>query len=259
MNIIKRVISKIQRLSGKKEEIIPTIKHLEDAKDLSTKTNESFLYNKKIVPLPPKLLMGSVGSASIEIFLFTADAWSQLISCYIKDEVNLLDIGCGCGKLARNFIFNPLVKKYIGFDVIKELIEWNENFIIPLSRGNMEFYHYDLYSYEYNQKATLKATELKFPAEDNSIDIAFAASLFTHLLEPDARHYLKETHRVLKKGGKIILCTHNEPEEGKRYSGNEARIDVDNDYFIDMARESGLKLHEHIGQVCGQETFVFEK
>ena len=44
-----------------------------------------------------------------------------------------------------------------------------------------------------------------------------------------------------------------------RYSGTEARIDVDVDYFVELAAAAGLELKERPGDLCGQEILVFER
>jgi len=89
--------------------------------------------------------------------------------------------------------------------------------------------------------------------------MAFATSLFTHLLESDAQHYLRETARVLKQGGLAFISLHIEPAAGTRYSGTEARIDVDADYFVELAGKAGLRLKERPGDLCGQEIVVLER
>jgi cyclopropane fatty-acyl-phospholipid synthase-like methyltransferase len=46
-----------------------------------------------------------------------------------------------------------------------------------------------------------------------SVDRAFAWSVFTHLWEEDIRHYLKELYRVMKPGAKAYLtCYRLSPE-----------------------------------------------
>jgi ubiquinone/menaquinone biosynthesis C-methylase UbiE len=45
--------------------------------------------------------------------------------------------------------------------------------------------------------------DFALPVDDHSVDRIFAASVFTHLFEPEVAHYLREFARVLKPGGKI--------------------------------------------------------
>ncbi|HET6454723.1 MAG TPA: class I SAM-dependent methyltransferase [Armatimonadota bacterium] len=47
----------------------------------------------------------------------------------------------------------------------------------------------------------------RLPFEDNSVDLVFAGELIEHLLDTDG--FLREVHRVLKKGGHLLLTTPN--------------------------------------------------
>lgn len=56
-----------------------------------------------------------------------------------------------------------------------------------------------------------------------------------------------------------IISIHIKPAEGTCFSGDEARIDIDQNYFVKMANQSGLRLKEVPGCVYGQPVLVFEK
>ena len=63
-----------------------------------------------------------------------------------------------------------------------------------------------LHSDWFNPTGKKPASEFTFPYDDAEFDFVFAASLFTHLLEPGTRRYLAEIRRVLKPNGRW-LCT----------------------------------------------------
>src|SRR4051812_37448167 len=174
----------------------------------SSRTHELYPTWDKIIPLPPQNLLWSVGGASLELYLLVGDAWMQAMSPYISPDTSVLDIGSGCGRSARALLPNSNVSSYIGFDVILENVEWCRRFIEPLSEGRARFLHFDLYSAEYRPGGVLRASDLVFPCEDGSIDLVIAASLFTHLLEPDAVHYLREIGRVISPRGHALLSVH---------------------------------------------------
>ena len=178
---------------------------------------------------------------------------------YLPENASVLDIGCGCAKTARFLAADPRVARYTGFDPMPSVIAWNNRFGIPYTGERFCFLHFDLYSSEYNPNGQVQACDFRFPAQDSSIDVAIAASLFTHLLEPDAKRYLHETARVLRPAGKIILSLHTEPPEGVNYAGDEARIDVRLDYFLRLAADCGLALVEDLGSLCGQHALVLGK
>jgi SAM-dependent methyltransferase len=225
----------------------------------SSRTHERYPVWEGIAPLPPDSLLWSVGGSSVENFLVVADFWDQMIAPYIGPASTVLDIGCGCGRSARALLQHPFVARYIGFDVIAPNIEWCNRFLAPLSAGRAVFLHYDLYSAEYNPGAQTRASELVFPCEDAGANLVIANSVFTHLLEADAVHYLEEIRRTLRSGGHALLSIHVNPAEGRRFSGNETRIDISPDYFVELATAAGLAVERRVDEFCGQMLFIFSR
>jgi SAM-dependent methyltransferase len=224
----------------------------------SKKTNAKYAIWHYSAPLPPDSLMWSVGGANIENFLVIAEAWSSLVSRYTRPDCVVLDIGCGCGRTARHLLSNRFINAYIGFDVIKENIEWCQNFLTPTFIPKSTFTHHDIYSKEYNPSGAILAKDFVFPAENSSIDVAFAASLFTHLLEDDCIQYLKETSRALKINGVAILSIHTNSGDFN-YIGTETRVDINKDYFVSLANDQGLDLIDYITDFGGQQVCIFKK
>jgi SAM-dependent methyltransferase len=116
----------------------------------------------------------------------------------------VLDIGSGVGRMAL-----PLTEylgdgSYAGFDVGRGMVRWCQREIGD-RWPNFEFTWAPVYNGKYNPFGNVAATEFRFPYDDASFDFAFATSLFTHLLADEARHYLAETARVLRPGGRCLL------------------------------------------------------
>ena len=154
---------------------------------------------------------------------------------------------------------HPYVARYVGFDVIAENIQWCNRFLTPLSHGRAQFLHYDLYSAEYNPGAEMRASQLRFPCEDATAQLIIANSVFTHLLEPDAIHYLQEVARTLSVNGHALLSIHSNPAEGERFSGTESRIDIRPAYFLELAAAAGLRPLRNVDEFCGQMLFIFSR
>lgn len=220
---------------------------------------QSYPIESSEIPVPNLELMKSIGADSVKDFLFAGELWSNLLEKHFTTSTSVLDIGCGCGRVARFLAENPKIESYIGFDTIKALIDWNNEYIIPHCAGSFEFSHMDIYSKAYNPTGVLRASQIVFPAKCQSIDIAFAASLFTHLLENDAQHYLSEIFRVLKPGGHAFLSILATNEKKVAYTGNEFRIEALPSHFKSMAAKAGLTLFEDLGDINGQRIFVFQK
>ena len=203
--------------------------------------------------------MWSVGGVTLEIFLVMSDAWGQLLSRLTCPDTRVLDIGCGCGRAARVLLPSPRVKHYLGFDVIPQNIAWCNQHIKPLFFERAEFVHYDLYSAEYNPSGKMRASDLVFPCGAGTIDLVIGASLFTHLLEPDAVHYLNEINRALSRSGRAALSIHTDVGAGAQFSGTEARIDIDPQYFNQLAEKAHLTPLEVVPDVGGQRVVILRK
>lgn len=54
----------------------------------------------------------------------------------------------------------------------------------------------------------------RFPFEDMEFDVVFAGEIIEHLVDPEA--FLRESYRVLKRGGAIVLTTPNLASLGNR-------------------------------------------
>jgi SAM-dependent methyltransferase len=210
-----------------------------------------------VPPIAATSLRANVGSPSLVGNLFVADAWFLVLSRFLRPNSVILDVGCGCGKMARTLVYHPSVIRYIGFDVIRENIEWCLRSIAPLSQGRFEFHYLDVFSRAYNPAGQIRGTDVVFPAADGAIDFAFAGSVFTHLLQEDTEHYLREVRRILAPEGIFLPSIHTSPSPGSKYSGTESRVDVDSDYFVDLAQAAGLRLVKQLGALCGQETLLF--
>jgi SAM-dependent methyltransferase len=169
----------------------------------------------------------------------------------------MLDVGCGCAKLARFLHLIPTIESYVGFDVIPESIEWNIKAFAHVKDKRFRFVHADICTDFYNPNGTMNATDYRFPVADGAVNFVVAASLFTHLLEHECRHYLDEIVRSLGKGGQALISIHDEPTAGTKYSGTRRRIDIGRDYFIGMARERGLALSDEVKFV--QRILIFKR
>jgi predicted SAM-dependent methyltransferase len=59
----------------------------------------------------------------------------------------------------------------------------------------------------YNPKAEVKCNVNSLPYEDNEVDEIFASHIIEHADYYEAKRWLKEWHRVLKSGGKLVIET----------------------------------------------------
>lgn len=152
--------------------------------------------------LPPLWLRRHTGpvSAFESAARETAEFLDRL--ALVRPGDTVLDVGCGPGamvpELARRL--GP-VGRYVGFDVHAASIRWARKHHAGDSR--LRFEHADLVS-AWGAGAH-SASTYRLPLDEGEADLVLAKSVFTHLLEIDARHYLAEIHRVLRPGRGAVV------------------------------------------------------
>lgn len=135
----------------------------------------------------------------------------------MSDDARVLDVGCGCGAMVPDLqrMLGPN-GRYIGFDVHEASIAWcrrqygsDARFAFEVARVHTP----------YSPHCTTPATAFRFPAEDGWATFVLVKSVFTHLLEAEARHYLAEIRRALAPGGQALVSTFlinaREPSAGR--------------------------------------------
>jgi SAM-dependent methyltransferase len=125
----------------------------------------------------------------------------------LKPSDNVLDVGCGNGKLGIA-LTNYLTAEgsYDGFDIVATAINWCSENITP-KYPNFRFQHADVHNTHYNPRGKYKASEYKFPYNAETFDFVQLGSLFTHLIPESMDHYLAEIAQVLKPNG-ICMITY---------------------------------------------------
>jgi SAM-dependent methyltransferase len=123
----------------------------------------------------------------------------------LKSTDNVLDVGSGFGRMAVPLTdFLSPNSCYEGLEIIPKGVDWCRKKITSKFK-NFKFQLIDIKNDRYNPKGKLKASDLKFPFEDESFDFIILTSVFTHMLPSDLENYMSEISRVLKKGGSCLI------------------------------------------------------
>lgn len=156
----------------------------------------------KSIPVPPLSFLKRCGIGDWSVGQRYVDYLSRLAG--LKPDSDVLEIGAGCGRNAAFMVQHAEQSaSYTGFDIAQELLDWATENISPL-HPHFKFIHQPIYHPLYNAAGTIGPLEYKFPAPDNSVDVVFAISIFTHFDPEVSEHYLREANRVLKPGGKLL-------------------------------------------------------
>jgi ubiquinone/menaquinone biosynthesis C-methylase UbiE len=115
-----------------------------------------------------------------------------------------LDVGCGIGRMAIPLAGYLQKGKYHGFDIAKWKIAYCRR-TVGRKRPDFSFHHADVFNKYYNPKGRMRASEYRYPWDDESFDYVLLTSVFTHMLPVDMEHYLSEIARVMGPGAKCIV------------------------------------------------------
>lgn len=139
---------------------------------------------------PPYLRVLTAGAADADAFLAlgrrAADEFAALAEAHGRplDGADVLEFGCGCGRVARRLIVRTGAR-LTGTDLNPRLVAW--------CRANLPGRWLD------------NGPQPPLDFADHSFDVVYALSVFTHLYDASARAWLAELARVTRPGGLALL------------------------------------------------------
>lgn len=202
------------------------------------------------IPLPPQELMDAVAGAptTAEAHIAVGQQFFDLLRerCRIGPGDRILDIGAGCGRIASHFA-GYVANRYDGLDIVLPMVAWcNEN--ISPRYPNFSFHHAHLRNSHYSASGD-DAAAYVFPFPDTTFDVIFAVSVFTNLMPPSVRQYVREIARVLKPGGRALFTFFLVNDDYRRRIADGAQIPhfvhrLDGCYVGNPANPEGTTAYE---------------
>jgi ubiquinone/menaquinone biosynthesis C-methylase UbiE len=158
------------------------------------KENDAFKKANPTVALPPDYLMYESFKMNYNDYYEQGENSAKWISSHFGKHIDLrnkkiLDWGCGPGRIIRHLpqvIGNGC--EFFGTDYNKKSIDWCSKNIPDIEFNN-------------------NTLEAKLPYKDNTFDVIYGLSIFTHLSEKMHDDWYHELYRVLAKDGIILLTT----------------------------------------------------
>src|SRR5216684_5935006 len=154
--------------------------------------------------LPPNHLRIRIGAGNrifnghVNFIEVSSRCWLTFLSRnYCNSSSDVVELGCGCGRVARALKDPWFEGTYVGVDIDSEMLEYcRHNF----PAGRFEFFlspHKSTTYSPHNLSVTSEAECTLAIAAPDSKDFVYSLSLYSHLLEKELIDYLKETYRIL--------------------------------------------------------------
>jgi SAM-dependent methyltransferase len=120
---------------------------------------------RHVIPIPSESLIATVNNPGLHNFYIVGKAYAHLVSAFLPKRARILDVGCGCAKLARFLHIIPTIKSYVGFDVIPENIKWSVQAFVHVNDTRFTFVHANIYI-EFSYKVSPRERHSGFISEE---------------------------------------------------------------------------------------------
>lgn len=154
-------------------------------------------------------------------------AWSQMriLQPYLRPGMTFVELGAGdcCASFAAAEAGAEVYAVEVSAEITRGL-DPPPNFHLAISNGT------------------------NIPLPDASVDLVYSSNLMEHLHPDDAKHQLREVHRVLRPGGTYVLLTPNRihgPWDVSRYFADSAQglhlREYSNGELLEELRAAGFR------------------
>jgi SAM-dependent methyltransferase len=200
-----------------------------------------------------------------------AGFWLNWFSAgYVRTNSDILEIGCGCGRIAHHLRGDWFAGTYVGIDIDLEQLQWCSSHFPP---SKFDFLPSSHVSATYSSGPVDKGAPIAFPEEWEK-DFVYSTSLYTHLLEDELVNYTRESFRVLRPNGTMFMtffCL-DSVELGNRWTFKhkigeafvenikypESAVAYTREYMENLCRKVGFS-HVSIIEDRGQSSLICHK
>ena len=157
-------------------------------------------FSSRFASVPQPLIQKVNGATTEESFIYIGRCIADAITTEaggLAEMNRILDFGCGMGRVTARMLDRAPAAQFVGFDIDPQMLEWCGRLL---------------------DSPRLRCVSATLDLPDNSFDLVYAVSVFTHLDET-TDFWLSEIHRLLAPGGRAFLTYHDETLFAERIGG----------------------------------------
>jgi len=190
---------------------------------------------------PPELVYAVAGHFDVSAYIESGVDHARFIrerlraaGVEIEQVGALLDFGCGCGRVLRHW-HELSSARVCGSDVNPRLVAWC-NDALPFA------------------SVTTNRLEPPLRYEDDTFDVVYAISVFTHLTEPLQHRWMRELERVIAPDGVAIITT-------KGLSRSNVMSDAERERFLagELVVQAGRYAGRNLCAAFHSERYIRER
>ena len=142
---------------------------------------------------PPEIITITQGGGNVDSYRDSIlSGLATMKSILNRDPRDILDIGCGTGRMLLGWHADDPARHLTGVDINADLIRWDRENLPQVADWRVS------------------AIEPPLPFADASFDLIQLISVFTHLPLPLQRAWVEEIRRLLRPGGSAVITLHGE-------------------------------------------------
>jgi ubiquinone/menaquinone biosynthesis C-methylase UbiE len=207
--------------------------------------------------LPAKhLRFGGKEFKNDDFFLASARSEAQRLvrRCALRKVSAVLDIGCGVGRLPIGILDEVGdIRAYSGVDIQLKSVKWCK-LHIEEAHPSFQFRLIDFRNQCYNPSGSVVSRSFRLPFENESFDIIYLYSVFSHMMQDDISVYLFEFSRLVRFGGTVFLTAfleenvpdvmENPPNYRMKWKGPLHCVRYNLSFFTGLVHKAGLRVSE---------------
>ena len=208
--MLKRKLSSWLRKKGLLKKIDDLYYHFTRARNY--RRNRSFKKMNPAVPVPDDYTLFETYRLDYQHYYYDGRKTAVSVLDQLREFSNInhkaiLEWGCGPARIIRHLPSLAPGNDWFGCDYNEDTINWCSN--------NIQGVHF-----------SKNELEPPLPYSDQSFDIVYAVSVFTHLSKQNHFDWMEEIHRVVKPDGLFLLTTQGESFLSKLTKSERDRFNI---------------------------------